>query len=44
MINSIDIEELPSSKLGTREYWDDFYKNELQNFSENQDEGLVTPT
>jgi len=42
MINStIEIEELPSSKLGTREYWDDFYKNELQNFSENQDEGEI---
>ncbi|KAK9450068.1 uncharacterized protein V1518DRAFT_405132 [Limtongia smithiae] len=36
------VEALNSSKLGTKEYWDDFYAHELQNFAENpDDEGEV---
>lgn len=34
-------EELPSSKLGTQEYWDKFYSLELNNFSDSKDEGEV---
>lgn len=34
-------EELPSSKLGTREYWEQFYSKELENFSDSKDEGEI---
>lgn len=30
--------ELPHSKLGTREYWDEFYNTEIRNFSENPED------
>ena len=35
------MEELPSSQLGTKEYWDEFYSLELNNFGDNKDEGEV---
>ena len=35
------MEELPSSKLGTKRYWDEFYSVELNNFGESKDEGEI---
>ncbi|XP_057296941.1 EEF1A lysine methyltransferase 2-like [Hydractinia symbiolongicarpus] len=40
-IESKTSEELPSSKLGTREYWEQFYSKELENFSDSKDEGEI---
>lgn len=34
-------EKLPSSKLGTKEYWDEAYSAELANFNDNGDVGEV---
>ncbi|KAK9469291.1 methyltransferase domain-containing protein [Lipomyces arxii] len=37
-----EVEKLNSSKLGTKQYWDDFYAVEQKNFSDNsEDEGEV---
>ncbi|KAG7170290.1 EEF1A lysine methyltransferase 2-like [Homarus americanus] len=36
-----ETEELPSSKLGTKEYWDSAYNHELSNYKRNGDIGDV---
>jgi EEF1A lysine methyltransferase 2 len=33
-----NIEDLPESRLGTRDYWEDLYQNELVNYSENPED------
>ncbi|XP_066930941.1 EEF1A lysine methyltransferase 2-like isoform X3 [Clytia hemisphaerica] len=38
MNNDPILEQLPSSQLGTKTYWDDIYENELKNFAENEDD------
>ncbi|KAI1289443.1 Protein-lysine N-methyltransferase efm4 [Halotydeus destructor] len=37
--NITDTDELPPSKLGTKDYWEDCYEEELTNFAEHGDEG-----
>lgn len=38
----MSVEELPASKLGTKEYWDTLYEREVKNFKTNkEDEGEV---
>jgi SAM-dependent methyltransferase len=37
----VELEELNASKLGTREYWDNIYKTEVQNFNDFGDKGEV---
>jgi EEF1A lysine methyltransferase 2 len=37
-----NIEDLPESRLGTRDYWEELYQNELDNYTENpEDQGEV---
>lgn len=35
------VEDLPASRLGTREYWDDVYLREVENLADHGDEGEV---
>ncbi|KAG1739214.1 S-adenosyl-L-methionine-dependent methyltransferase [Suillus paluster] len=37
----MDTSELEPSKLGTKDHWDNVYEEELENFSENGDEGEI---
>jgi SAM-dependent methyltransferase len=39
--NVMDTSKLEPSKLGTKEHWDKVYEEELENFSENGDEGEI---
>lgn len=36
-----EVVDLQPSKLGTKEYWDDFYENEIKNYSSHGDVGEV---
>lgn len=36
-----DVEALPESRLGTKEYWDSTYERELKTYAEIGDEGEV---
>lgn len=41
MANPQVIEELEGSDLGTKDYWDDRYKMEIRNYSNNGDVGEI---
>ncbi|KAH8099962.1 S-adenosyl-L-methionine-dependent methyltransferase [Cristinia sonorae] len=38
---TMSVDDLPPSKLGTKQHWDDVYSNELTNFEEIGDEGEI---